>query len=49
MLDWSEGSFSFNAASDELPPPISFSLQEITLKLVKLRDHRSHHEGDGQS
>jgi tetratricopeptide (TPR) repeat protein len=47
MLDWADGSFSFNAAGDELPPPISFSLQDITLKLVKLRDHRSHHDGHG--
>jgi Flp pilus assembly protein TadD len=47
MLDWSEGSFSFNVGSDELPPPISFSLQEITLKLVKLRDHRSHQDHNG--
>jgi tetratricopeptide (TPR) repeat protein len=44
MVGWSDGSFSFVVASDELPPPISFSLQDITLKLVKLRDHRSHHE-----
>lgn len=49
MLDWLEGNFSFNVASDELPPPISFSLQEITLKLVKLRDYRSHHEHDGHA
>ncbi len=47
MLDWLEGSFSFSAAPDELPPPISFSLQEITLKLVKLRDYRSHHQAEG--
>lgn len=43
MFGWTEGSFSFAVAPDELPPPISFSLQDITLKLVKLRDHRSHH------
>jgi tetratricopeptide (TPR) repeat protein len=43
MLGWSEGSFSFQSAADEMPPPISFSLQEITLKLVKMRDARSHH------
>jgi len=47
MLDWMEGSFSFSVATDELPPPISFSLQDITLKLVKLRDHRAHHEHGG--
>jgi tetratricopeptide (TPR) repeat protein len=47
MLDWNAGSFSFKAAADDLPPPISFSLQEITLKLVKLREFRSHHEPDG--
>jgi tetratricopeptide (TPR) repeat protein len=43
MLGWNEGSFSFQAAADELPPPISFSLQEITLKLVKMRDARGPH------
>jgi tetratricopeptide (TPR) repeat protein len=43
MLGWNEGSFSFQHATDELPPPISFSLQELTLKLVKMRDARSHH------
>jgi tetratricopeptide (TPR) repeat protein len=42
MLAWSQGSFSFAPAPDDLPPPISFSLQEVTLKLVKMRDHRSH-------
>jgi tetratricopeptide (TPR) repeat protein len=47
MLDWREGSFSFSAARDDMPPPISFSLQEITLKLVKLRDFRGHHEHGG--
>jgi tetratricopeptide (TPR) repeat protein len=47
MLGWSEGAFSFQGAEDELPPPISFSLQEITLKLVKMRDHRAHHDGGG--
>jgi len=47
MLDWREGSFSFSAARDDMPPPISFSLQEITLKLVKLREFRSHHEHGG--
>jgi tetratricopeptide (TPR) repeat protein len=47
MLNWSEGSFSFKAGTEERPPPISFSLQEITLKLVKLRDYRSHHQPGG--
>jgi tetratricopeptide (TPR) repeat protein len=42
VLDWSEGEFSFQGAADGLPPPISFSLQEITLKLIKRRDHRAH-------
>jgi tetratricopeptide (TPR) repeat protein len=46
MLGWSEGSFSFQSGADEMPPPISFSLQEITLKLVKMRDHRSHERDD---
>jgi tetratricopeptide (TPR) repeat protein len=44
MFGWSEGAFSFAVAPDQLPPPISFSLQDLTLKLVKMRDHRSHHE-----
>jgi tetratricopeptide (TPR) repeat protein len=42
VLDWTEGEFSFQSAADELPPPISFSLQEITLKVIKRRDHRAH-------
>jgi hypothetical protein len=48
MLGWNEGAFSFIAGPDDLPPPISFSLQEITLKLVKMRDgHRHHHPPHG--
>lgn len=44
MLGWSEGSFSFQGSEDDLPPPISFGLQEITLAVVKMRDHRADHE-----
>lgn len=43
MLGWSEGTFSFAGAPDDIPPPISFSLQEVTLKLVKMRDGHRHH------
>jgi tetratricopeptide (TPR) repeat protein len=43
MLGWSEGAFAFQPTEDQLPPPISFSLQEIILKLVKMRDSRDPH------
>jgi tetratricopeptide (TPR) repeat protein len=40
MLSWSEGNFSFHGTEDEEPPPISFDLQEVTLKVLKARDER---------
>jgi tetratricopeptide (TPR) repeat protein len=40
MLGWTEGNFSFHGAEDEEPPPISFNLQEVTLKVLKARDER---------
>jgi tetratricopeptide (TPR) repeat protein len=40
MLAWTEGNFSFHGAEDEEPPPISFDLQEVTLKVLKARDER---------
>jgi tetratricopeptide (TPR) repeat protein len=38
MLGWIDGAFSFHGAEDEEPPPISFNLQEVTLKVLKARD-----------
>jgi tetratricopeptide (TPR) repeat protein len=38
VLGWSEGTFAFNEAAEDSPPPISFDLQEVTLELVKMRD-----------
>jgi tetratricopeptide (TPR) repeat protein len=40
MLGWTEGAFSFHGAEDDEPPPISFHLQEVTLKVLKVRDER---------
>jgi Flp pilus assembly protein TadD len=40
MLGWTEGAFSFHGSEDEEPPPISFNLQEVTLKVLKARDER---------
>src|SRR5581483_6981773 len=42
MLTWKEGAFSFHPGSDHEPPPISFSLQEIVLDLVRISDERKH-------
>jgi Flp pilus assembly protein TadD len=42
MLGWTEGAFSFHQSGDKEPPPISFNLQEVVLKLVKIRDERKH-------
>jgi tetratricopeptide (TPR) repeat protein len=40
MLGWTEGAFSFHGGDDEEPPPISFNLQEVTLKVLKAHDER---------
>jgi Flp pilus assembly protein TadD len=40
MLGWTEGNFSFHGSEDKEPPPISFNIQEIVLKVMKTRDER---------
>jgi Flp pilus assembly protein TadD len=42
MLSWTEGAFSFHQGEDKEPSPISFNIQELVLKVMKIRDERKH-------
>ena len=41
ILGWSQGVFSFHSAEDHEPPPVSFNVQEVALKLAKVADDRN--------
>jgi tetratricopeptide (TPR) repeat protein len=46
MMAWTEGAFSFHPADGGAePPPISFSVQQLILDLMRARDEREHWAG----
>ena len=42
MTSWTEGAFSFHPAEGTAAPPVSFSLQQTVLELMRRRDERDH-------
>jgi Flp pilus assembly protein TadD len=42
ITSWSEGAFSFHPADGLEPPPVSFSVQQVVLELMRQRDERAH-------
>jgi tetratricopeptide (TPR) repeat protein len=41
MVDWDEGAFSFHSGSADESPPISFSVQQVVLELMRQTDERN--------
>ena len=42
MTTWPEGAFSFHPSDGVEAPPLSFSVQQIVLELMRRRDERNH-------
>lgn len=45
MNSWTEGAFSFHPADGGEAPPVSFSVQQLVLELMRARDERDHRAG----
>jgi tetratricopeptide (TPR) repeat protein len=45
LTSWTEGAFSFHPAAGGDPPPVSFSVQQLVLELMRLRDEHDHWAG----
>jgi hypothetical protein len=44
ITSWTEGAFSFHPANGFEPPPVSFSVQQVVLELMRQRDERAHRD-----
>jgi tetratricopeptide (TPR) repeat protein len=44
MTSWTEGAFSFHPAEGGEAPPVSFSVQQVVLELMRARDEREHQQ-----
>jgi Flp pilus assembly protein TadD len=45
MTSWTEGAFSFHPSEGGEAPPISFSIQQVVLELMRVRDERNQRAG----
>jgi tetratricopeptide (TPR) repeat protein len=45
MTSWTEGAFSFHPAAEGEPPPVSFSVQQTVLELMRRRDESAERAG----
>jgi hypothetical protein len=45
LTSWTEGAFSFHPTDGHEAPPVSFSLQQLVLELMRQRDEAEHRAG----